>query len=93
MKWSITVKKNEDTLKIYENEVKSGWHSELCGLRKWRVVNVVPARSIESGMECYFIELQGSFLYYLEHLYLLGHKWKSNSVIPYWLSERHVVKT
>lgn len=93
MKWSVTVKKNEDMLKTYENVAKQGWHNELFGLRKWRVVNVVPAQSIESGAECYFIELRGSFLYYLEQLYFLHYKWHSNSVIPYWLSERHVVKS
>ena len=93
MKWSVTVRKNNKSYATYQKAIKEGWHSELFGLRRWRVADVIPAQSVESGMECYFVEFQGSILYYREQLYLLKHKWRSNSVFPYWLSERGVVKS
>lgn len=93
MKWCFSVRKDNKSYVTYQKEIKEGWHSEMFGLRKWRVVDIIPAEALESRIKCYFVEMESTILFYLEMLYHLHFKNHSNSVFPYWFSERGIIKT
>ena len=87
MKWCVTMKKTDETLRaIYAIGGKPIYGP--FGIQVAEVCRLQPAKHAESGEECYFVEIEGSPLYYLKQLITLQYIHKSNNVFSYWVSER-----
>ena len=87
MKWSVTVKKNETSKRMIDS-IGGVPVLNKFGMEKGYVAGIVPAKNDQTGAECYFVQLSGSPLFFLEQFIELRLLHRSNLVVPYWLTER-----
>ena len=90
MKWTIAQRRDEKAKAAWERIKMEPMDSSLLGLRRFKAVNIVPATSLESGTECYFVEVEGSLLEYL--IWKVGMKGRT-TILEGWLSEKGQLKT
>lgn len=90
MKWTIAQRRDDGAKAAWERIKMKPMDSSLFGLRRFKVVNVIPATSLESGTECYFIEAKGSLLEYL--IWKVGMKGRT-TILGGWLSEKGRLRT
>ena len=84
MKWSTFIRKDAEGKKVWESYAAQGYFEDFAGLSKWRVVNVIDAKCLESGTEAYSVEMEGGLLSYL--------KWQFNTRVL-WKKRMPAVKT
>lgn len=87
MKWCVTMKKTDKTLRAIDAIGGKPVYWPF-GIKVAEVRRLQPAKHDKTGEECYFVEIEGSPLYYLNQLISLQYIHKSNNVFPYWISER-----
>ena len=85
MKWTIAQRRDDKAKAAWERFKMEPVDSRLFGLRRFKVVNIIPATSLESGTECYFVEVEGSLLEYL--IWKVGMKGRT-TILEGWLSEK-----
>lgn len=90
MKWTIAQRKDDKAKTAWEQFKMEPMDSSLFGLRKFKVVDIIPATSLESGTECYFVEVEGSLLEYL--IWKVGMKGRT-TILEGWLSEKGQLRT
>jgi hypothetical protein len=87
MKWSVTIKKNETSKKMIDS-IGGVPVLNVFGMEKGYVAGIVTAKNDKTGGECYFVQLSGSPLFFLEQFIELRLLRRSNLVVPYWITER-----
>ena len=87
MKWCVAMKKTDETLHAINSIGGKPIYGPF-GIQVAEVRGLHPAKHDKSGRECYFVEIEGSLLYYLKQLISLQYIHRSNTVLPYWISER-----
>lgn len=86
MKWSVMVKKNDDSKRMIESVIDQPIVN--FGIEIGRVVNYASAKNDKTGTEAYFVEMIGNPLYFLWEFIELQLIRRSNSVYPFWITER-----
>ena len=77
MKWSVTIKKNETSKRMIDS-IGGVPVLNRFGMEKGYVAGIVPAKNDQTGAECYFVQLSGSPLFFLEQFIDLRLIHKSN---------------
>ena len=87
MKWSVTIKKNETSRKLIDSIGGVPVLNSL-GMERSYVHSYAAAKNDQTGDECYFVQITGSPLFFLEQFISLRLIHRSNLVVPYWITER-----
>lgn len=87
MRWSVTIKKNETSKRMIDS-IGGKPVLNRFGTEKGYVAGLVPAKNNQTGDECYFVQISGSPLFFLEQFVSLRLIHRSNLVVPYWITER-----
>ena len=90
MKWSIVQRRDDKAKAEWERIKMEPMDSTLFGLLRFKAVNIIPATSLESGTECYFVEVEGSLLEYL--IWKVGMKGRT-TILEGWLSDKGKLRT
>lgn len=90
MKWTIAQRRDDKAKAEWEQFKMIPINSSLFGLRRFIVVDIIPATSLESGTECYLVEIEGSLLEYL--IWKVGMKGRT-TMLKGWLSEKGQLRT
>lgn len=90
MKWTIAQRRDDKAKAAWERFKMIPMDRNLFGLRRFMVVDIIPATSLESGTDCYLVEIEGSLLEYL--IWKVGMKGQT-TILSGWLSEKGRLRT